>query len=139
SVTVGNLDVMFDLTDFGPITASDLRLLIDHDGDGSFSDAGTLAIGGAIAQSCNRYLFAGVPDGATGLTDGDRFTIGSINLVQTPLPIQLATFTGDVVEGDVLLRWVTLSETNNQSFSIERSSDGTHFMTVGEMPGAGTT
>src|SRR5690606_33951886 len=58
SVTVGNLDVMFDLTDIGPITASDLRLLIDHDGDGSFSDAGTLAIGGAIAQSCNRYLFA---------------------------------------------------------------------------------
>ncbi len=139
TTNVGNLDIMFDLTDFGPITASDLRLLIDHNGNGSFSDPGTLAISGAIAQSCNRYLFVGVPGGAGGLTDGDHFTIGSINLVQTPLPIQLAAFTGDVVEGDVLLRWTTLSETNNKSFSIERSSDGTHFMNVGEVTGAGTT
>jgi hypothetical protein len=139
AVDVGNIDIQFDLSDLvQPITASDLRLLIDHDGDGIFNETGTIEIGGAIAGCCDNYLFANVP--GTSLTNGVRFTIGTINALQTPLPISLESFSGDVEDGDVVLQWTTASELNNDFFTVERSSNGKTFLRVGdEVKGAGTT
>src|SRR5690606_17561572 len=53
AANVGTIDIQFDLSGLEPITASDLRLLIDHDGDGIFSEGGTLQKPGAIALACN--------------------------------------------------------------------------------------
>ena len=139
AVNVGNTDIQFDLSSLvQPITASDLRLLIDHNGDGVFNEAGTIEIGGAIALSCNNYLFTGVP--GTSLTNGVRFTIGTINAMQTPLPITLESFSGKVEEGNAYLEWTTVSELNNDFFTVERSTNGKNFFPVGnEIKGAGTT
>jgi hypothetical protein len=139
AVNVGNTDIQFDLSSLvQPITASDLRLLIDHDGDGIFNEPGTIEIGGAIALSCNNYLFANVPDGS--LTNGIRFTIGTINAIQTPLPITLESFSGKVEEGNAILQWTTASELNNDFFTVERSSNSKNFLPVGDdIKGAGTT
>jgi|GEM_PF-1825701 len=41
----------------------------------------------------------------------------------TPLPIELASFTGSCEDGNVKLTWVTASEINNEKFVIERSPD----------------
>lgn len=139
AVNVGSLDIQFDLSSLvQPITASDLRLLIDHDGDGIFNEAGTIEIGGAIAQCCDNYLFENVPGGS--LSNGDRFTIGTINVDQTPLPISLESFSGRVEGGDAYLKWTTVSELNNDFFTLERSWNGKSFSPVGDIiKGAGTT
>lgn len=134
---VGNIDIQFDLTGQGPVTASDLRLLIDADGDGSFSDGGTLSISGATALACNNYLFTAVP--GNNITNGDRFTIGTVNISQTPLPIELASFSGEMVKGDAHLEWTTFSESNNDHFTVERSTNGKDFTALGDVPGSGTT
>ena len=139
AVNVGSIDIQFDLSNLvQPITASDLRLLIDHDGDGIFNETGTIEIGGAIASCCNIYLFENVPGGNLG--NGDRFTIGTINANQTPLPITLESFNGKVEAGEAYLEWNTASELNNDFFTLERSSNGKNFFAVGDnIKGAGTT
>lgn len=57
----------------------------------------------------------------------------------SPLPIELLSFSGACVNGNVTLKWATASETNNDYFSIERSSDGITFKTIATIDGAGTS
>ena len=54
------------------------------------------------------------------------------------LPIELISFTGiNKLQGN-LLEWKTASETNNDFFTVERSSDATHFETIATIKGSGT-
>ena len=55
------------------------------------------------------------------------------------LPVQLASFTGQLKDESVVLNWTTESELNNDHFDVERSLDGAHFTSVGKVPGMGTT
>lgn len=55
------------------------------------------------------------------------------------LPITLQYFTVKVDTRQVILNWVTASETNNDFFSIERSTDGYSWKTIQELKGAGTS
>ncbi len=61
----------------------------------------------------------------------------------TPLPVQLASFTANVVAaGDVRLDWTTVSEVNNYGFEVERKANGQPvFLTIENsfIPGHGTT
>ncbi len=57
-----------------------------------------------------------------------------------PLPVELLDFT--VVEKNkkyVLLNWRTLSELNNDYFSVQKSKDGVHWYEVGQVNGMGTS
>jgi len=57
-----------------------------------------------------------------------------------PLPINLIAFDADCnAAGTITLRWTTASEVNNDHFTVERSTDGMHFIIAGNLPGAGTT
>ncbi|MFP5041712.1 T9SS type A sorting domain-containing protein [Parasediminibacterium sp. JCM 36343] len=50
----------------------------------------------------------------------------------TTLPVQLVYFSGTLnQQGQTLLKWQTGTETNNNYFDIEKSTDGTVFSTVG--------
>jgi hypothetical protein len=53
------------------------------------------------------------------------------------VPIRLSYFSGTVQDEMVLLNWATESETNNEIFFIERSTDGQVFEQIGSIPGAG--
>jgi hypothetical protein len=55
------------------------------------------------------------------------------------IPVELASFTGKVVDGKVILNWRTSTETNNQGFDVEQSSDSKNFEKIGFVPGFGTT
>ena len=58
------------------------------------------------------------------------------------LPVQLASFAGRITNDGVLLEWLTLSETNNFGFVVERKREGeATFLQVSPavIPGAGTT
>jgi hypothetical protein len=54
-----------------------------------------------------------------------------------PLPIKLLTFTAEHEGEFVTCRWTTASETNNDHFDIERSTDGETFEKIGKVNGFG--
>lgn len=115
-IGLGTVTVSFDVTGFTTVTGSDLRLLIDRDGDG-FSDNDVTPLLGSFAG--NIVTFTGV-----GFQDGDRFTLGSINVSQTPLPVELLLFSAIKEGPHVRIRWSTASESNSDHFKVERSVNG---------------
>ena len=133
---VGTVDIGFDLGGLGPVTATDLRLLIDTDGDGVFSDetAGGGGVVSGAALSGGLYVFSGI-----NLSDTRRFTVGSINWSQTPLPVELLDFDAIYAENNVQISWSTATEVNNDYFIIERSKNGTDFEEVQRVKGAGSS
>lgn len=56
-----------------------------------------------------------------------------------PVPVELTSFIAQASSEGVILKWTTASELNNHGFEIEKSSDGTEFLTIAFVPGAGTT
>jgi hypothetical protein len=60
-------------------------------------------------------------------------------VVDTNVPVELASFSGSCVNGSVVLNWVTASEMNNRGFEIQRKSTGTEFIPVAFVNGQGTT
>ncbi|MBK9592325.1 MAG: T9SS type A sorting domain-containing protein [Crocinitomicaceae bacterium] len=131
---MGAVDMQWDLSGLGAVTASDLRLLVDTDNDGIFADetpiSGATDLGGGI------YSFAGVGV----LSDQRRFTIATINLIQTPLPVELVLF--DAISDDnktVNIFWQTKSEINSDFFEVEHSRDGSDWSVIAKEEGAGNS
>ncbi len=117
AVNVGNVDITFDLAGLGPVTDSDLRLLVDADLDGVFADE--TPISGATLVSGTLYRFSNT----NALVNNAAFTLGTINPENTPLPIELVSFNAVAVDHTtVRLDWSTASESGNDHFTVERSS-----------------
>jgi hypothetical protein len=57
----------------------------------------------------------------------------------TLLPIELLSFEGKAEGKKNVLKWTTVSETNNNFFSVQRSSTAKDFVTIGAVKGAGTS
>lgn len=129
---VGNVSISVDLAGtMGSALGSNLRLLIDRDGDG-FADNDVTPIAGSFSGTT--ITFSGV-----NLQGGDRFTIGNTNIA-LPLPIELVSFNAEVIQNEVMLKWTTASELNNDYFTIQRSKTGEAWETIiDNIEGAGTT
>lgn len=130
-IDVGAIDIQFDLNGLGSFTASDLRLLVDTNKDGLFIDE--TPIGGAIDVGGGIYQFSGV----TAIEDGRRFTIGTVNILSTPLPVEFLTFDGMCNEGRPRLQWSTAMEKENDYFEIQQSRDALNWDVIGIVKGAG--
>ena len=55
------------------------------------------------------------------------------------LPVELTSFTGNSVDGNVTLNWTTATEINNRAFEIERRKENSDFVLIGFVEGNGTT
>jgi hypothetical protein len=55
------------------------------------------------------------------------------------LPVELFSFTAEISDYSVLLKWVTASELNNKGFYIERRQPESEWQSIGFVPGAGTS
>ena len=55
------------------------------------------------------------------------------------LPVEFTHFSATPDRTDVLLRWRTASEENNDRFEVEHSTDGQRFAAIGRVAGNGTT
>jgi photosystem II stability/assembly factor-like uncharacterized protein len=55
------------------------------------------------------------------------------------VPVELTSFTAQLVDRDVILNWTTATELNNQGFDVEHSLDNQSFSKIGFVPGFGTT
>ena len=62
------------------------------------------------------------------ITEYDRSTI----------PVELSSFTANVSNGNVVLNWITATETNNKGFEVQRSS-GSDYQTIAFIQGNGTS
>ncbi len=104
-----------------------------------------------ISHYHNGFWDRTTPAGATlvsGLTDTytlsrsaitslSPFTVSSD--VAQPLPVELVSFAARRTATGVVCNWVTASETNSHSFTLERSLTGQSFTTIGTLKSAGTT
>ena len=132
--TVGSVKLRFDLSTVpGVYDWANSRLLVDADG---------VFAAGATAVAPTTF------NNGTGIVDFDfdfvagtgfYFTIGSTNLVTTPLPVELTKFTANASNEDVKLSWTTATELNNDYFVVEISSDGELWRDVTTVKGKGTT
>jgi hypothetical protein len=55
------------------------------------------------------------------------------------VPVELASFSASVSNGDVELNWETSTETNNRGFEIERKLKNREWITIGFVAGNGTS
>lgn len=55
------------------------------------------------------------------------------------LPVSVTNFSGKLVNNGVLLTWATAMESSNARFIVQRSPNGSQFITIGEVEGAGNS
>lgn len=127
-----SLDIKLNTT---PLNASDLRILID--GDGNFTNAvmynPTIGIQGSMV-TISGLSTTHIPANST-----RYLTIVSLS-GNSPLPVGLIDFNATVQENHtVYLTWQTASETNNDYFTVEHSKDGMHWDEIGKVKGAGNS
>lgn len=121
---VGTIDISLDLAGLGSVTASDLRLIIDTDNDGVFTDE--IPVSGAVLVSGTVYKWSGVD-----IDNGSRFSFGTSNSAATPMPVELTEFYAAPENNNVILNWSTATEKNSNLFEIEKSTDGLSFEKIG--------
>ncbi|MEQ8878378.1 MAG: T9SS type A sorting domain-containing protein, partial [Cyclobacteriaceae bacterium] len=127
---VGTVSISFDFSAVGNPLGSNLRLLIDRDGDG-FADNDVTPVEGSVSNGI--AVFSNV-----NLQDGDLITLGNTD-ASIPLPIELLEFEVFQEGENVIAKWTTVSELNNDFFTLERSTDGHNWVPINEIDGAGTT
>jgi hypothetical protein len=88
--------------------------------------------GGTTGNSTAGTVITSAP-----ITSFSPITLGSTTL-SNPLPVELISFTGQVLNENVKLSWITASELNNDFFTLQRSVDGAEFESIAEIDGAGT-
>ena len=114
---------------FGPIgNVSDLRLTLVGSVVGTAGvNAGTIG-----DPQVNR----------TGLSLANltnTFYMGSVNYANSPLPIDLISFTATVMGNEVVLNWSTSDEIDNDLFTVQRSRDAASWESVRQIAAAGNS
>ena len=67
-----------------------------------------------------------------------NFTIIRLT-VDDPVPVELVSFYGSSLNGNVILEWTTATELNNRGFEVERKSLNSSYEVIGFVSGAGST
>lgn len=67
------------------------------------------------------------------------FSTWALTATSSPLPIELLYFNAVAQKEKVHVLWTTITELNNDYFTVERSVDNTHFEEVGKTDGAGNS
>lgn len=131
AANVGNVDITFDLSGLGPVNATDLRLVVDLNDDGIMGNDAPIA--GAVDVGGGSFRFSNVSE----IVNGRRFTLGTTNLVTTPLPVELLSFSAEAADREVNVNWATASERDSDHFLVQRSEDASSWTTIATVPSAG--
>ncbi len=117
--------------------AADLRLILDDNttfGQGTANES----IYSYSSTSSNLINFR-IPFSALPATGTYFFTIGTTNMTTAPLPVDLSEQDIHCEDNKVKLNWTTVSETQNDFFTVQRSADGTNFNSLATIIGAGNS
>jgi hypothetical protein len=124
---------------FSAISAANLRLLVDDDGD--FSNGGTTCYfngdgsGVVLTYSNSVVTISNIQNTQIPMNSTRFITLASVDIL---LPVDLQSFTGTCDNGSVSLEWSTVSEINNDYFEIEKSVNAIEFSTIAQVRGNGT-
>ncbi len=81
---------------------------------------------------------AGITTDIDGDTRSATFPYMGSDEAPIPIPVELTAFSASYSNGNVLLKWTTATETNNQGFEIQRKSNE-EYVAIGFVSGNGTT
>lgn len=133
----GQVTVYFDFSEYGinliPANPNNYVLLNRNSPSATFS---IVSIVGSPQVSGDRVLFT---VDASNIPTNFYYTIGTTNTTQSPLPVKLASFNANCEDKYPILRWTTTSELNNDYFVLERSPNGSDFIPVDTVDGAGNS
>lgn len=133
SATGGTYDISITMTDLASGVLSDIRLA-KSTGATTVVTVGThaAATGSATNPTASRTSVA--------LADlvGD-WRMATTDIVATPLPVDLLSFTGDWQNDRITLQWQTASELNNDYFVLERSEEGLLYERIATISGNGNS
>jgi hypothetical protein len=76
---------------------------------------------------------------STSFTVFGKFTFGNATGGTNTLPVELISFNGTPQKSQVNLNWITMSETNNDYFTVEKSTNGIQFEDLEKIAGAGNS
>ncbi len=126
-----DLKLEFDFSVITPgytsLNTANLRLLVDADGD--FTNATILNTPTITINVATSVVTITVP--ASSLLATPYFTLASVSTA-TLLPVQLSGFKGACKNNVVQLDWTKESGSDN-SFTVERGSDGSNFSPIGTL------
>ena len=103
---------------------------------GSHGNSGTADITGGFPSGWPGTFPQGTIKSSIVVNDFSPFTFGTTKL-NNILPIELLYFEGEAQEDFVELRWETVSEYENDYFTLEKSKDGISFEEFAEIPSKG--
>lgn len=118
-----------------PLVGTDGPGTVDFNSDGN-TGAGTPFAGGLVGNLLSIRVC---------LQSNSSFDDIFIDNVSVPeanamvLPVELVFFSAEKGEDEVMLKWATSSELNNDRFEIEESLDGHTFTKIAEQSGKGNT
>jgi hypothetical protein len=122
--------------------------VVPSGGTAPYTYSWTSTAGGSFANAAVASTTFTAPNSnsATGvikctITDGcsRQKIISTVLTVSGTLPVSLTSFTAQQTGNDVQLNWTTASETDNDYFTIARSTDGKEFKELSKIDGAGTS
>jgi hypothetical protein len=122
-----------DATYSGISTVGDVTIFNDN-GSGDWANLSAVATntGGGTGYT----VATSVP--STDFNSGSVFTFGDITGAN-PLPVILVSFNAAYNDGNVNLNWQTASEINNDYFDIQRSINGSEWVSIGKVEGHGNS
>lgn len=85
------------------------------------------------------YTFEGTEDWVTSVGRVWKYDPLLDTLVAPFVPVELTSFTASANGKEVTLSWTTATELNNFEFEVQRSFEGSEFVTIGVVYGKGTT
>ncbi len=136
-VTFDTYTIRFDLADMGAqgITEGDDGIHLykrETEGSGDFTDFGVMTYhdNGTAGDQSDDYLTL------SGISSFSEFSLSSPN---SPMPVEMTSFSAAVSNGIVTLNWSTATETENYGFEIERSSDNRAWNKIGFINGSGNS
>lgn len=104
--------------------------------------------GGITAQHWNGTTWDAPTGNGTGVTSGTgtvsvagatTFSPWILTAMAAPLPISLLTFDAVCDQRNVAVNWSTITEINNDHFTVDKSMDGKKFTIVGTVKGSGNS
>lgn len=139
---VGELTLQFDLsevpgtTGLGDNNMVNIRLLISN--SGNFT-SGILSVVPSSVDNINKIVYFNYDFTSQAKLPGFYFTLGSVDIHDSPLPVELISFTANCNKREINLDWITASEINNDYFVVERSKDGIKWQNIGKIAGNGNS
>ncbi len=141
-------DWYIDVTDAGTAATVDLAWDFGEVGSDLLPDSVQNYMLLYRANRTGAWTVAGVADAIVddqvhfndvALSADGYYTMGSLRLSASPLPVELFHFSAQAVGPRIRLDWATASETNNRFFDIQRSRDAQSWTLLGRVDGAGTS